>query len=87
MGRKRSNDEQRLNRLIEGLLLSDEPLTRIGVVKRIFSNKISAKDLNRLLDLGLAKGLITVQKGYREYLVRKPYTLVSATTAARDHFA
>jgi hypothetical protein len=84
MVRPRKPEGHDLARLVEGLLLFGEPITRFEVVSKIFRNKIGAKKLDRLLKEGQAQGLIEVKEGHKVYEVRKPATLIVATDKARE---
>jgi len=77
-------DQENLRKLVEGLLLEDDSLTRHQVVVRIYGNHITSRDLDRALALGQEQGLIVVAKGYVEYQVRRRRTLITATEAARE---
>lgn len=83
MVRPRNPAEHDLNRLVEGLLLFDEPLVRYEVVSRIFRNNITSKRLDELLADGQAQGLIVVVQGFRVREIRRPATLISPTDKAR----
>jgi hypothetical protein len=66
-----------LTRLIEGLRLAGEPLTRHQVVTRVFRNHITADRLDHALEVGRSRGLIEVAELPVSYQITRVRTVIS----------